>query len=83
MSSIYVLNYYILNGQVTIDEGSFRNIIYRTPNLGRNRARYVAQIQISSILESSVREVASAFTDLILKYFPDENGVVRVVEDKS
>jgi len=74
---IVVLNYYIVNGQITDDESVFSGLGWRTPNIDGNPARYVAQIQISSLLEMSVRSVARDLTDLIMGYFPDENGNVQ------
>jgi hypothetical protein len=40
----------------------------------------VAQVQISSLLENSVRNAAADMTELILDLLPDENGIVRAVE---
>jgi hypothetical protein len=76
-TEIVVLNYYILNGQLTNDESGFSGVSWRTPNIGGNAARYIAQIQISSVLENSVCSAAKDFTDSILDYFPDENGNVQ------
>jgi len=72
-----VLNFYILNGQITVDENGFSGPWGRRPNIAGDPARYVAQIQISSVLENSIREAAKDMTELILDYFPDENGEVR------
>jgi len=74
---IVVLNYYIVNGQLTDDESIFSGLDWRTPNVDGNPARYVAQIQISSLLEMSVRSAAKDFTDLVLDFFPDENATVK------
>jgi hypothetical protein len=78
---IVVLNYYILNGQITSDERNFSGVGWRTPNIAGDPARYVAQVQISSVLENSVRLAASDMTDLILDYFPDKNGNVRAAQN--
>jgi len=75
-----VLNFYIVNGQLTNDESSFSAVGWRTPNITGNAARYVAQIQISSVLENSVRLAAKDMTELILDFFPDENGIVRAMD---
>lgn len=75
-----ILNFYILNGQITADENDFSSPFGRRPNIAKNPARYVAQVQISSVLENSVRSAAKEMTDLILGYFPDESGEVRVAE---
>ncbi|MFQ5770396.1 MAG: exosortase-associated EpsI family protein [bacterium] len=74
-----VLNFYILNGQTTADEKDFSGLLGRRPNIARDPARYVAQVQISSVLENSVRTAAKDTTDLILDFLPDENGEVRAI----
>ena len=78
--AMVVLNYYILNGHITNDDRGFSGIAIRTPNIEGDLARYVAQIQISSILENSVRDAAKDMAELVLDFFPDENGQVRVAE---
>jgi hypothetical protein len=72
----FVLNYYVVNGRLTDDESVFYGLGWRTPNIAGDSARYVAQIQISSTLESSVRKAAQEFTDVVLTFLPDENGKV-------
>ena len=47
---------------------------------GGDPARYVAQVQISSVLENSVRSLARDITDLVLDYLPDKNGKIQAVE---
>jgi hypothetical protein len=78
-----VLNYYVLNGHITADENDFSGLLGRRPNIAGDPARYVAQIQISSVLESSVLTIAKDITDLVLDYLPDANGKVGAVEDVS
>jgi len=73
-----ILNFYIVNGQLTDDESVFSGVGWRTPNIAGDPARYVAQVQFSSVLENSARSAVLDFTDLILDYFPDENGKVRI-----
>jgi hypothetical protein len=75
-----VLNFYILNGQITTDEEAFSGPLGRRPNIAGNPARYVAQVQISSVLEDSIRTAAKDMTDLILDFIPDANGKVKVAE---
>jgi len=75
-----VLNFYIVNGQLTSDERVFSGVGWRTPNIGGNPARYVTQVQISSVFENSVRSAARDITERVLDYFPDENGKVRAIE---
>ena len=75
-----VLNFYILNGQLVSNERGFSGVAWRTPNIAGDPARYVTQVQISSVLENSVRTVAKDMTDLILDFFPDENGQVKAAD---
>lgn len=77
-----VLNFYIVNGQLTDDESVFSGVGWRTPNIAGDPARYVAQVQVSSVLENSVRSATQDFTDLILDYLPDPDGVVRVAGEQ-
>ena len=74
---IVVLNFYILNGQITTEEKDFSGLLDRRPNIAGDPARYVAQVQISSVMENSIRTAAKDMTDLILDFFPDKNGKVR------
>ncbi len=83
VSEVVVLNYYIVNGQVTNDEDRFTGFGWRLPNFGGDIARYVAQVQISSVSEVNVRAGARDITDEILRYFPDRNGFVPVAADKQ
>lgn len=78
-----VLNFYIVNGQLTNDESGFSGVGWRTPNIAGNTARYVAQVQISSVLENSTRTAAKDMTELVLDFFPDENGSVRAADSKQ
>ena len=75
-----VLSFYIVNGQLTSDERVFSGVGWRSPNINGDPARYVTQVQISSVLENSIRSVARDIAELVLDYFPDENGQVKVLE---
>ena len=75
-----VLNFYIVNGRITSDERVFSGVGFRTPNIDGDPARYVAQVQISSVFENSVRSAARDITEQVLDFFPDENGKVRAIE---
>ena len=77
---IIVLNFYIVNGQLTSDDRVFSGVGWRTPNINGDPARYVTQVQVSSVLENSVRAAAEEMVELILDFFPDEDGRVRAVE---
>jgi len=71
-----VLSFYILNGEITTNEGDFSGVFGRRPNLAGDPGRYVAQVQIGSRLESSVIKTAEGITDLVLDFLPDANGQV-------
>ena len=74
-----VLNFYIVNGRLTSDERVFSGVGFRTPSIDGDPARYVAQVQISSAFENSVRTAAKDMVELILEFLPDENGQVKAV----
>jgi hypothetical protein len=71
---IVVLSFYVLNGQITLSESGFSSIWDRRPNISGNLARYVAQVQVSSGLENSVRTAAAEMADTILTFLPDSKG---------
>ncbi len=71
---IVVLSFYVLNGQITLSEGDFSGFLGRRPNLAGDPARYVAQVQISSVYEYAVRTGAAQMVDTILSFLPDQNG---------
>ncbi len=75
-----VLNFYIVNGQLTSDESVFSGVGWRTPNIGGDPAHYVTQVQISSVLENSARAVAKDMTEIIMGFFPDGEGNIGAVE---
>ena len=77
---IVVLNFYVLNGQITADENDFSGPFSRRPNIARDPARYVAQVQISSVLENSIRTAAKDMADVTLDFLPDKNSQVRAAE---
>jgi EpsI family protein len=68
--ALVVLNFYIVNGELTNDESIFSGIFWRTPNIRGNPARYVAQVQISSVSENSVRAASRDISDLLITFFP-------------
>ena len=76
-----VLNYYVLNGRLTIDEDRFWGISWRDPNLRRDASRYVAQIQITAGgfmdadgAERSVRRFAVDAAEVLLALLPGTDG---------
>ncbi|MBW7989675.1 MAG: EpsI family protein [Planctomycetes bacterium] len=78
-----VLNFYVLNGKLTANEKDFSGLLGRRLNIAGDLAQYVAQVQISSVLENSVRMMAKDVVDLILDYLPDQDGKVRAVDDNN
>jgi hypothetical protein len=73
---IIVLTFYVLNGQITLSENEFSGFLGRRPNISGDPARYVAQVQLSSTLENSVRVAASDLVETILAFLPDRDGRV-------
>jgi len=80
---VVVLNFYVLNGKLSADEDDFSSSIWRMPNIAGDLAKYVAQVQVSSLLENSVKKMAKDVADLILDYLPDQDGNVRAVDDND
>ena len=80
---VFVLNYYVVNGQITTKEGDFSGFGWRTPNINGNLALYAAQIQISSTSEKSSLDLAYDITDVLLAFLPDESGHVKAAESKD
>lgn len=76
---IVVMNFYVLNGKLTANEKDFSGLLGRKPNIAGDLAQYVAQVQISSFMENSVRLMAKDVVDLIMDYLPDQDGEVRAV----
>jgi EpsI family protein len=77
LNEVVVLSFYVRNGRMTATESDFSGLFNRKANLARDPSRYIAQVQISSVLESSVRKAAQDVTDLVLDFLPDSNGKVR------
>ncbi|MHC4365221.1 MAG: EpsI family protein [Planctomycetota bacterium] len=80
---IVVLNFYIVNGDLTRDEDVFTGLGWRRPSIAGQAAQYVTQVQISSVLENSARAAAKEMTDLLLDFFPDEKGRTGAREFKD
>jgi hypothetical protein len=80
MNEVVVLSFYVLNGRITAKESDFSSVFGRKPNIARDSSRYVAQVQISSAQESSVRKAALDVVDLVIDFLPDENGKVKATE---
>ena len=69
--NIVVLSFYVVNGGVTLKEKEFSGFWGRRPNLAGDPARYVAQIQVSSVLEQSARMVLVELADTVLAFLPE------------
>jgi len=80
---IFVLNFYILNGHIVNEESGFSGLGWRTPNIKGESAFYVAQIQVSGVLENSVRRFANLITDSIIEILPDEHRNVHKAESEA
>jgi len=81
---VVVLNYYVLNGRVTVDENSFWSWTWRDPSIARDASRYVAQVQIAVPVlvdphsaEQTARTFASASGDAILLLLPRIGDLAR------
>ena len=79
-NEIVVLSFYLLNGKVTINEQDFSGLLEKRPNIEGNPARYVANIQIRSVLENSVRQAATDMVEMVMDFLPDADGQVRAAE---
>jgi len=79
--TVFVLNFYLVNGQITLEEKSFSDIAFRNPNIQGDPARYVAQVQISSQVEDTILMAGRDMIDDIFRYFPDTDGKVAAVLD--
>ena len=77
LDEVVVMSFYVRNGRITVDEGDLSGVFARTFNIARDPSHYVAQVQISSVLESSVRKAARDIIDHAVDFLPDENGKVR------
>jgi hypothetical protein len=74
---VFVLSFWVLNGQITLSEDEFSGVFGRRPNISGDPARYVAQVQISSTLEYSARAAARDLIETTLTFLPDKDGQVR------
>ena len=66
---IIVLNFYILNEKFCCSEEGFSGLRWRAPNVSGDPSFYVCQVQISSVLENSVRSIGETLSDLIYDFF--------------
>jgi EpsI family protein len=71
--AVAVLNYYVVNGQVTLTEEAFTSLGFRTPNLSGDLARYVAQVQISGEQDSAILAAARDLCGPLGRFLPGPN----------
>jgi hypothetical protein len=76
-AEVVVLSFYVVNGQLATDQKAFSGLMGRNPNISGDPAKYVAQVQISSVLENPIRSAARDMVDYILDILPNPQGVVR------
>lgn len=76
-----ILNFYIVNGKLATNQKGFSGFWGRRFNITKNPARYVAQVQISSALENSIRSATRDMSELILDLLPDKNGTVAAAQN--
>jgi EpsI family protein len=72
--TVAVLNYYVVNGQMTLTEEAFTGLGFRTPNLSGDLARYVAQVQISAEQDSAILAAARELCGPLGRFFPRGAG---------
>ena len=65
-----VLSFYVVSGRVTASERDFSGPLGRRPNIARDPSRYVAQVQISSTVQTSVEAALEEMADEILGFLP-------------
>lgn len=70
VEQLFVLNYYIVNGQHTTDHKTFEGLSWRRPKIAAGQPRYVAQTQISSENEAATLLLASQVVDIVQSYMP-------------
>lgn len=71
-SRVVVLNYYVLDGDVTIDEDRFWGISWRSPTRANDDLRYVAQVQIMA----TVRGTQEAAIDAVQKFAAEASPAI-------
>lgn len=70
---IFVLNYYVVNGETTTDHSFFSGLKWRRPRAHNGYADYVAQVQISSETPEAAYALAQALSSQILFHLPRNN----------
>lgn len=67
---VFVLNYYVVNGELTVDHTVFDGLRWRRPKQTDGRLKYVAQVQVSSSSEQAVRLLAQEIAETIMDFMP-------------
>jgi beta-lactamase regulating signal transducer with metallopeptidase domain len=81
--AVTVLCFYVVNGQIGVNEQDFSDASAKRANVRREPTRYVAQVEFSSTTEDSVRSAASAMADAILDSLPDADGIPPAQEESD
>jgi EpsI family protein len=66
-----VVNFYIVDGRISVSERDFSGWRWRKPNIAGDRTRYVAQVQVASVSEPAARAFACDVTDAVLGFLPN------------
>jgi hypothetical protein len=74
-AQIVVLNYYVLNGSPTLDEGRFSDLSARDPNLRGDMTRYVAQVQVMAPCIAGVEHARLAAE----RFVRDSSAAIRAL----
>lgn len=69
---VFVLNYYIVNGEITTDHSYISGLKWRRPRSHNGLADYVAQVQISSENMEAAYALAQALSPQILFHLPKQ-----------
>jgi EpsI family protein len=68
---VYVLNFYVVSGELSDSERSFSGIRWRWPNLDADSRNYVVQVQMSGVSEASVVDAMRDMADAIVEFLPE------------
>jgi hypothetical protein len=73
---IAVVNFYVVNGVISVSEGDFSGFWTRRLNIAGDPARYVAQVQVASAVETSAKMLACDTVDTVLHFLPNASESV-------
>lgn len=70
---VIVLCFYLVNGHISTDEKEISSFWGRRINIDGDPARYVAQIQVSSTSEQTVKDLCEVIADQAICFFPESS----------